>query len=95
MANTTITALPPATTPLNGVEVVPIVQNGVTKKVEVSAISNNSGSAVADGCIYLYNQEIRNNYVIQPNKVGVSIGPITFVNGATVTVSSGSSYIVL
>ena len=38
MANTTITALPAATTPLAGTEVVPIVQSGVTKKVAVSAI---------------------------------------------------------
>ena len=39
MANTTISALPSATTPLAGTEVVPIVQSGVTKKVAVSAIS--------------------------------------------------------
>jgi len=38
MANTTISALPAATTPLAGTEVVPIVQSGVTKKVAVSAI---------------------------------------------------------
>jgi len=40
MANTTISALPSATTPLAGTEVVPIVQSGVTKKVAVSAIGN-------------------------------------------------------
>jgi hypothetical protein len=44
MANTTITALPAATTPLAGTEVVPIVQSGVTKKVAVSYIVGGSGS---------------------------------------------------
>jgi len=44
MANTTITALPSATTPLAGTEVVPIVQSGVTKKVAVSYIVGGSGS---------------------------------------------------
>jgi hypothetical protein len=44
MANTTISALPSATTPLAGTEVVPIVQSGVTKKVAVSYIVGGSGS---------------------------------------------------
>jgi hypothetical protein len=49
MANTTISALPSATTPLSGTEVVPIVQGGVTKKVAVNAvgatgITNSTGS---------------------------------------------------
>ena len=47
MANTTITALPAATTPLTGTEVVPIVQSGVTKKVAVSAIGGGGGSVTA------------------------------------------------
>jgi hypothetical protein len=47
MANTTITGLPAATTPLAGTEVVPIVQSGVTKQVAVSAIGGGgSGSVV-------------------------------------------------
>jgi hypothetical protein len=44
MANTTITGLPAATTPLAGTEVVPIVQGGVTKQVAVSNIGGGSGS---------------------------------------------------
>jgi hypothetical protein len=49
MANTTISALPSATTPLSGTEIVPIVQGGVTKKVAVNAvgatgITNSTGS---------------------------------------------------
>ena len=44
MANTTISGLPAATTPLAGTEVVPIVQDGVTKQVAVSNISGGGGS---------------------------------------------------
>jgi hypothetical protein len=48
MANTTISALPSADTPLAGTEVVPIVQGGVTKKVAVSNIGGGgSGSVVS------------------------------------------------
>ena len=47
MANTTITALPAATTPLAGTEVVPIVQSGVTKKVAVSAFGGGTGTVTS------------------------------------------------
>jgi len=40
MANTKISALPAATTPLAGTELVPIVQGGVTKQVSVDAIGD-------------------------------------------------------
>jgi hypothetical protein len=47
MANTTISSLPSATTPLAGTEVVPIVQGGVTKKVAVSNfVGGGSGSVI-------------------------------------------------
>ena len=46
MANTTITALPAATTPLAGTEVVPIVQGGVTKQVAVSNIGGGGSGTV-------------------------------------------------
>ena len=44
MANTTISELPQANTPLAGTEVVPIVQDGVTKQVAVNNISGGGGS---------------------------------------------------
>ena len=47
MANTTISALPSATTPLAGTEVVPIVQGGVTKKVAVSNIGSGTVTSVS------------------------------------------------
>jgi hypothetical protein len=46
MANTTITGLPAATTPLAGTEVVPIVQGGVTKQVAVSNIGGSGSGSV-------------------------------------------------
>ena len=46
MANTTITGLPAATTPLAGTEVVPIVQGGVTKQVAVSNIGGSGSGTV-------------------------------------------------
>ena len=43
MADTKISALPVATTPLNGAEIVPLVQSGVTRQTTVDAISAAAG----------------------------------------------------
>jgi hypothetical protein len=48
MANTTISGLPAATTPLAGTEVVPIVQDGVTKQVAVSDIGGGGSGSVIE-----------------------------------------------
>jgi hypothetical protein len=48
MANTTISGLPAATTPLAGTEVVPIVQGGVTKQVAVSDIGGGGSGSVIE-----------------------------------------------
>jgi len=45
MADVKISALPTSTTPLTGAEVLPIVQNGVTKQVSVTNLT--SGKTVA------------------------------------------------
>jgi hypothetical protein len=45
MADTKISALPAATTPLAGTEVVPLVQGGATKKVAVSEFVKAAGQA--------------------------------------------------
>jgi len=47
MSDTTISALPSATTPLSGSEVVPIVQGGVTKKVAVSYVGGGAGTVTS------------------------------------------------
>jgi hypothetical protein len=51
-------------------------------------------STVANGCIYLNNLTISANYTISASQGAMSVGPITVASGATVTVSSGSRYVV-
>jgi len=51
-------------------------------------------STVADGCIYLNNLTINSSYTIAASQGAMSVGPITVASGATVTVSSGSRYVV-
>jgi len=77
MANTTISALPPADTPLAGTEVVPIVQGGVTKQVAVSNIGGGGAGSV----------------VSVDTGPGLTGGPITTsgtISLAPTTVNSGS-----
>lgn len=49
MADTKISALTSATTPLSGAEVLPIVQSGVTKKVSVVGLMTSNVYAITDG----------------------------------------------
>jgi hypothetical protein len=51
-------------------------------------------STVANGSIYLNNLTISSNYTIAASQGAMSVGPITVASGATVTVSSGSRYVV-
>jgi hypothetical protein len=77
MANTTITGLPAATTPLAGTEVVPIVQGGVTKQVAVSNIGGGGSGTVTSIA----------------TGAGLSGGPITTsgtISLAATTVAPGS-----
>jgi len=54
-----------------------------------------SGAAtVANGTIYLNNLTISSNYTIATGQGAQSIGPITVASGATLTVASGSRYVV-
>jgi hypothetical protein len=46
MAETTITGLPNATTPLDGTERVPMDQNGATKDASTQDIANLAGAAI-------------------------------------------------
>jgi len=49
----------------------------------------------ASGCIYENNQTITANYTMTTNKNGMSAGPITINSGITVTIPSGSSWVVV
>jgi hypothetical protein len=51
-------------------------------------------STVADGCIYLNNLTISSNYTIPAARGAHSVGPITYAPGVTVTVSSGSRWVI-
>jgi hypothetical protein len=53
------------------------------------------GAAGASGAIYESNKEITANYTISSNKNGMSAGPITLAANVTVTVPSGSRWIVV
>tara|TARA_R100000654_G_scaffold19529_1_gene39862 strand:+ start:695 stop:1042 length:348 start_codon:yes stop_codon:yes gene_type:complete len=59
--------------------------------------SNLSGvsSQVADGCITENSLTISNNYTMTSNKSGMSVGDITIASGVTVTIPSGSRYVIL
>jgi hypothetical protein len=52
-------------------------------------------SQVADGCITENSLTISNNYTMTTNKSGLSAGDITIANGVTVTIPSGSRYVIV
>jgi len=52
-------------------------------------------SQVADGCVTENSLTISNNYTMTTNKSGFSVGDITVANGVTVTIPSGSRYVIL
>ena len=62
--------------------------------IDGSALTGLS-SQVADGCILENNQTISNNYTMGTNKSGMSVGPININSGITVTIPSGSRYVIL
>ncbi len=53
------------------------------------------GGAQAGGVIYENNQTVTANYTISSNKNGFSVGPITINSGVTVTVPSGSVWVII
>ena len=67
---------------------------GALPAIDGSALTGLS-SQVADGCILENNQTISNNYTMTTNKNGVSAGDITVANGVTVTIPSGSRYVIV
>ena len=52
-------------------------------------------SQVADGCVTENSQTISNNYTMTTNKSGLSAGDITVASGVTVTIPSGSRYVII
>jgi hypothetical protein len=97
MANTTISALPSATTPLSGTEVVPIVQGGVTKKVAVSAVGA-SGTVTSVAMSVPTFLSIGGSPITSSGTLAVTLSgtALPVANGGTgVTSSTGSGSAVL
>jgi hypothetical protein len=61
----------------------------------VLAGGGGGGGAEAGGAIYENTQSINANYTITTNKNGFSVGPITVASGVTLTVPSGSRYVIM
>jgi hypothetical protein len=53
------------------------------------------GGAQAGGVIYENNQTVTANYTMTTNKNGMSAGAITIANGITVTIPTGSTWVIL
>jgi len=56
---------------------------------------NIGGGASAKGAVYENAQSINQNYTMTTNYNGESVGPITIASGVTVTIPSGSRWVVL
>ena len=81
MPDLKISQLPPASTPLAGTELVPIVQGGVTDQTTVQAILTGTvPSGTANGVLYL-----------NGSKVVTSGSGLTFNGGNTLTLDGGSA----
>lgn len=61
----------------------------------VLAGGGGGGGAEAGGAIYENTQSINANYTITTGKNGFSVGPMTIASGVTVTVPSGSRYVIM
>lgn len=99
MANTTISALPSATTPLAGTEVVPIVQSGTTKKVAVSNLislttTGTSGAATFVNSVLNIPQYSGGGGSGTVTSVGMSVPTFLSVSGSPIT-SSGTLAVTL
>ena len=67
---------------------------GALPAIDGSALTGVS-SQKADGCITENSLTISNNYTMTTNKSGVSAGDITIASGVTVTIPSGSRYVIV
>jgi len=67
---------------------------GALPAIDGSALTGVS-SQKADGCVTENSLTISNNYTMTTNKSGISAGDITIANGVTVTIPSGSRYVIV
>ena len=67
---------------------------GALPAIDGSALTGVS-SQKADGCVTENSLTISNNYTMTTNKSGLSAGDITIASGVTVTIPSGSRYVIV
>ena len=61
----------------------------------ITGSSGGGGGAVADGVIYENSQNVASNYTITAGKNAMSAGPITINTGITVTIPTGSRWVIV
>jgi hypothetical protein len=71
-----------------------LVQLRITAAVMQNTV-NNTGNASAGGVVYENGQTITSNYTMSNLKNGFSVGPINVNAGVTVTIPSGSRWLVM
>ena len=67
--------------------------NGITFLDNTTQTS--AAYCVADNCMYENNQTISNDYTITSGRSASSVGPITVASGKSVTIPSGSRWVIL
>ena len=82
------------TTPAN-TTVIQIRELQITGQTGPTGPSGNNVSTVANGAIWLTSNTISSDYTIPTGNNAFTIGPVTINTGNTVTVSSGSRWLVL
>jgi len=75
---------------------VEINNDGYIRTCTMAHLASQMGAAQtsASGCIYENSQTITSNYTMTTNKNGHSAGPITINTGVTVTIPTGSNWVV-
>ena len=68
--------------------------NGGVANTQIAKIDT-SGNMQITGGIYVNSKTIATSYTIPSGSAGSSVGPVTLNNGVTITVSSGSRWVVL
>lgn len=69
------------------------VPNGITFLDNTTQTS--AAYCVADNCMYENNQTISNDYTITSGRSASSVGPITVASGKSVTIPSGSRWVIM
>lgn len=67
--------------------------NGITFLDNTTQTS--AAYCVADNCMYENNQTISNDYTITSGRSASSVGPITVASGKSVTIPSGSRWVIM